>query len=72
MYVFFYCGASLFMEVTHGMGAIKHLTPYYPYNDKLLLPSSLYILGMLEHQDSITAVLEYEQNGTGVDPDEPF
>ena len=72
MYVFFYCGASLFIRVTHGMGAIKHLTPYYPYNDKLLLPSSLYILGMLEHQDSITAVLEYEQDGTDVDPDEPF
>ena len=42
------------MEATTGEGAIMHLDPDYPYDDGLLMPSLLYVFGLLEHTKRLT------------------
>ena len=38
-----------FIELMEGMGAIRHLYPEYPHGDIVLLPSILYMLGVIDH-----------------------
>ena len=61
-YALMFPGAFLFMELTHGVGALKYLDRNYPYNDTLLLPSLFYRLGLVEHRDRMHNDIE------GVDP----
>ena len=51
IYALMFPGAFLFMEMIHGVGALKFLDPNYPYNDELLLPSLMYKFGLAEHTD---------------------
>ena len=47
LYTLMFPGAFYFMELIHGVGAIKYLDRSYPYNDSLLLPSLLYRFGLV-------------------------
>ena len=49
MYALLFPGAFLFMEMHHGVGALKYLRRDYPYNDQYLLPSLLYKFGLKDH-----------------------
>ena len=62
IYALMFPGAFLFMEMIHGVGALKFLDQNYPYNDELLLPSLMYKFGLAEHNESIHGGIQ------GVDP----
>ena len=49
MYAVFFGIALYFVELTHGVGAIRGADPSYPYVDKLLIPSFFYTFGIVEH-----------------------
>ena len=72
MYALFYVGAAFFVELTTGVGAIRHLDPNYPYADPLLLPSIGYYFGWWEHVDHISAKLNHYDDGESGTDDLPF
>ena len=53
IYALIFPGAFLFMEMKHGVGALKYLRRDYPYNDRLLLPSLFYKFGFITHVNRI-------------------
>ena len=55
IYASTFAGALYFVELIHGVGAMKNLDQEYPYSDNLLLPSILYRFGILEHKERLTA-----------------
>ena len=61
-YALMFPGAFYFMELIHGVGALKYLVRNYPYNDRLLLPSLLYRFGLAEHTPRM------HESIIGVDP----
>lgn len=73
VYALFFGGAALYMELIHGMGAIKHLDQDYPYpNDTIMWPSLFYVFGLIEHLEYKPAEFDIEDDGAFSISDLPF
>ena len=72
-YVLIFGGAALYMELIHGMGAIKHLDPENQNPAMILWPSLLYLVGVIGHHENEPAEINIEDDGVlDIEDDDVF
>lgn len=68
-----FVGGSYTMELMHGVNALRHLDPSYPWDDILFFPSLFYKWGLIEHRTLGAEVIEFENGGSSTNiPDIDF
>lgn len=52
------------MELVHGVNALRHLEPTYPWDDVLFLPTLFYKWGLIEHVTNDTSLTISDEDTT--------